>query len=759
MHRMEIPSTQLMIKKIHFLPLLCALILLPEFLPAQSPPITGHVRSRDGKGAFAAVPFASLAFRNGPSTQGDENGAFVIASPSTWPATLVVNASGFMLDSLVLPEPPAAPITITLSSVQELKTAEVVERVQGTMLSTRTLQAQEAIGAKELKRAACCDLSESFETNATVDASYSDAISGTKAIRMLGLDGKYAQISVENIPFIRGLSSNYGLTLVPGPWINSINVSKGIGTAVNGPNAMTGQIDLCLLDPHEADRLFANLYVNNQGRTELNLITSQRLGKYSDNALMIQGNLMQRDMDDNRDGFRDQPLTQRINVLDRWYFNNGNRTTQLITRYVLDNRSGGHTDAHRPVEGLSSHYYKAEITNEMADVIVKNGWILPDSLKSIGILAAFRNHTVSSTFGERGYEALQRSVYANVVYQQMLKSTNDQVKAGLSFQYDEFDELYLDSAFARTEQMPGAFAEYTRTRGGFTLVAGARADVNSAFGNAVSPRLHMKYDIGPLTVVRVSAGSAFRSANPIAENASALASSRNVVVEGPLGMERSWNMGASLLHKFKWMGRKWAVGVDAYRSEFVDQVVSDLDRSPRTLAIYMLDGPSYANSVLGDVQVALTRTLDAKVSYRWYDVRTTYDGVMRERPFVPTHRGMADLAYHSRSEKIRFDITCNLFGTARLPDTSTNPEPYRRAERSPAYATLNAQLTYAPGAVEFYIGGENLTSTVQQDQIIAPHDPYGTYFDAAMIWGPTSPAMIYGGIRYSLKKKEPSKEK
>ena len=394
-----------------------------------------------------------------------------------------------------------------------------------------------------------------------------------------------------------------------------------------------------------------------------------------------------------------------------------------------------------------------DIKNEMGDVIAKNGWILRDSTKSIGILTSFRNHTVSSNFGDRGYEGSQLSGYANVVYQQLIGKGNDQIKTGGSFQYDAYDESFQDSAFSRVERMPGVFAEYTRSRNRFTMVAGVRGDFNSAYGNTVSPRVHVKYDLGPLTVLRLSAGHGFRSANPLVENASALASSRAVVVEGPMGMERSWNFGASLLHKWKWFGKKWAFALDMYRSEFTDQVVADLDRSPRTLAIYMLDGSSYANSLLTDVQVELSRTLQGKVSYRWYDVRSTYDGVLRERPFTPMHRGLVDLAYESRNEKWRFDVFTNLFGTARLPSTSGNPEEYTLPARSPAYATLNAQVTYVWGPLDVYIGGENLASSTQTRQILAPEDPFGPYFDASMIWGPTQGAMVYGGFRHTFKRK------
>lgn len=727
-------------------------LLLGHLLLAQE--ISGTVQGKDREGRTSTLPEARIGWIGGTTVLSDLDGRFTIAPPAAWPARLVVAAYGHTNDTLGIPALPEGPIAVVLDGSVQLGEARVVERQQSTILSTRTLQAIESITQKELKRAACCDLSESFETNATVDVSFSDAISGTKTIRMLGLDGKYAQLSMENIPFIRGLSSSYGLTLVPGPWIGSINVSKGVGTAVNGPNAMTGQIELCLLDPLTAPALFANLYVNSQGRTELNVNAAQRTGKNSANLLMAQGNLFQGAMDQNRDGFLDQPYTRRFNILDRWMFSSDKRTTQVILRYVTDVREGGSMHAH-PGFHEEHDRYAVDIDNAMTDVIVKNGWILgKDGRESIGLMAAGRQHFVTSRFGERLYDGRQHSFYGNAVYQRKFGAKGDQFKAGGSFQFDDYRELFRQDTvridLGRVERMPGVFAEYTLQRGALTVVAGVRADWNSAFGDAVSPRLHLKYDIGPLTTIRLSSGSAFRSSNPLIESASALASARTVLVEGPLGLERSWNNGISFLHKFKWLGRKWSFGVDAYRSDFTEQLVTDLDRSPQVLAFYMLEGASYANSALVDITVELTRQLDLRGSYRWYDVRTTYDGVLRERPFIPMHRGMLDLGYESRNERWRFDVSGHVFGSSRIPSTQTNPEAHRMADRSPSYATLNAQVTYAKGAWEFYLGGENLTSTLQTRQIIAADDPFGPYFDASLIWGPTNKAMAYAGLRFTL---------
>lgn len=724
---------------------------------AQLP--SGQVVGVGPDGRSAPIPYASVRVGD-RSLSTDSIGRFTLRGDLLPPYTVVAAATGYVTDSVIVSDP-GGPIVVRLPEVQELAATEVVEKQASTRLDLRSVQAVEALGPKELKRAACCDVSESFETNATVDVSYADAISGAKTIRMLGLDGRYAQINTENVPFIRGLSSVYGLTLIPGPWINEINVSKGIGTAVNGPNAMTGQIELCLNDPATAPALFTNLYTNSQGRTELNVNQAMHLGRDADNVLMVHGSLNQRDMDDNADGFRDQPLTRRINVMDRWLQHTGRRTTQLIARYASEGREGGQTDAHREEGTPASRHYIASVHNELADVIFKTGWILPDSTKSIGILTSFRNHTVSSRFGDRTYEAGQQSGYVNAVYQQLIGRHHDQVKVGAGFQFDDFREDFAAPGQAsldlgRTERMPGAFAEYTRVRARLTVVAGLRADANDRYGTQLSPRLHLKYDLGPLTTLRASVGRGFRSANPLVENAAVMASARQVSVEGPIPQERAWNTGISFLHKWKWLGRKWALALDLYRTDLTEQVVVDLDRSPQVLAIHALHGISFANSLLADVQVALTRTVDLKVSYRWYDVRTTYDGILRERPFTPTHRGLVDVAYTSLNERWRADITWNVFGTARLPDTQLDPPELRLPSRSPAYSTLNAQLTRHSGTLDIYVGVENITSAVQTRQILDPGSPFGAYFDASLIWGPTNGAMWYAGLRHTIARKHAS---
>ncbi|MFZ1687242.1 MAG: TonB-dependent receptor [Flavobacteriales bacterium] len=729
------------------------LLIALAALNAVAQGIEGTVRGRKADGTVS-VPFATVLWAGTQiAAEADAEGHFNINAPEAWPAKLVATSNSYANDTLLLNALPATAISFTLEPVVVLGTARIVERTQGTQLDTRGTMNMERIGQKELKRAACCDLSESFETNATVDVSYADAVSGTKAIKMLGLDGKYALISVENIPFLRGLSSSYGLTLLPGPWIQGINVSKGTGPVVNGYSSMTGQIDLSMLQPSSAEPLFVNLYANAQGRYEANVHSAQRLDSAWHNLLMVHGNFNETELDDNKDGFLDNVLNKRINILDRVEYHGDGSDAHIGVRYVFDDRRGGQVTRDEDL-GPQIVGYPVGITNELVDVFAKGGFVFKNNAtRSIGLIGNFRQHTLDAQFGHRTHTGLEHSGSFSAIFQQLLRDGNDQLKTGLSFNYADFSEQYMDSTFGRTERIPGVFAEHTLKRGSFTAVSGLRFDMNDHYGNFLSPRLHLKYDLGPLTALRASGGSGWRSANPYVENASALASSRTVIVEEELKAEQSWNFGVAFTHKFKWMRRKWAFNVDGYRTEFTDQVVADMDASAHELRLYNLRGSSYATTVQADLQVELVKPLQLKVAYRWYDARTTDNGQLLSRPFVPEHRAMADLAFTSPNEKWRFDITLNWFGSSRLPDLSDNASAHHFTERAPDYMLLHAQLSRVFGPLELYLGCENITDFMQHPQIIAPEQPFGPDFDASIIWGPTNGRMFYGGLRYALKKK------
>jgi hypothetical protein len=717
-------------------------------LCAQS--VKGMILGLNAEGREERLPGAQLIWAGtGIGAITDSDGIFSISPPEGFPATLVISFVGYQSDSIDYSAPSDERLRVVLREGKALGTVEVKEKRNSTLLDTRSLINVEGLGAKELKRAACCDLSESFESSATVDVSFSDAITGTKAIKMLGLDGKYAQLSLENIPFFRGFSATTGMTFIPGTWLGSINITKGVGPIGTGPNSMTGQVELRLIDVDDQPPAYVNLYGNTQGRTEANVHIANSVGKKWKSLLLLHGNLRQTEIDGNNDGFLDAPISERVNVLNTWHFSDGNREARFGLRVVDDRRRGGQTGILRGETSGSTEKFRTDLNDRLFDFWAKHGWIFEnDPTKSIGLIFNARRHEVGNTIGRNNYSGTEHAVYGNAIFQMLLGDGSDQLKAGITALVDDFEEQYNDSLFSRTEYAPGAFAEYTFKQANWALVGGIRADHHEPFGTQVSPRIHFKYDFHPLTVLRLSAGKAYRSANPFVEALSYQASSRAVITEGPIDLEESWNVSMSFLHKWKWFDRKFAINLDLIRTEFMSQMVVDVE-DPDRLRFYMLKGESYANSLQADLQIELNRFFDLKLAYRYYDARTGFESGVKENPFTPRHRGLIDLAYEDLAEKWRFDASYNLFGSTRIPDTQGVFDG-----RSEPYGKLNAQITRLLGDLELYFGAENLLNFVQKDQIIGIDDPFGADFDAAMIWGPVMGRNVYGGLRYTIPGKD-----
>jgi hypothetical protein len=734
--------------------LLIILACTPAFAQSQ---LKGHVVQKNEKGTEEPVPGAAvywLGSTNAVTT--DNKGDFNITYPDTLPAKLIVSLIGAGSDTLKVTVKDDRQYKITLGSSVNLGEVNIVGEQFGSSMSVMTPINTELISNKELKKAACCNLSESFETNASVDVNFTDAVSGQKQIQMLGLDGIYTQILSENLPLIRGLSSSYGLNYIPGPWIDQILITKGTGSVVNGYESITGQIQVELLEPYEADRFYLNGYVNDDQRYEGNVHYAHRFneklstitfGHFSDNSKRT---------DMNGDHFLDNPLFRQYNVLNRWHYSNGsNLEGQFGFKGLVESRQGGQVAFDYDRDFGTTNAYGFGVETKQFEVFTKNGFMFPEKpYKSIGIMTSTRYHEQASYFGNRKYDGEQRSFYLNGIYQNAINGKEKHtIKFGPSLVVDDYRESFNDSAFGRQEIVPGAFAEYTLSEKShkiYSLVAGVRADYHNIYGLMFNPRVHFKYNFRPLTALRLSGGRGFRVANIFVENASIFASSRRIAVMEELLPEVAWNYGVSFIHKFELFKREAVFNADYFRTQFDNQVVVDIE-DPDYIRFYNLDGKSFSNSLQVDLSFRPINNTEVKVAYKNYDVRNTYGGTLLRKPLVPEHRALATFSYFTKFEKWKFDYTLKWIGESRLPGTTSNPEQYRLPERSDSYFTMNAQVTKKFKYFDVYLGAENITDYTQENPILASDEPFGEHFDASIIWAPVNGRMFYTGFRYTLK--------
>ncbi|MFL9834686.1 TonB-dependent receptor domain-containing protein [Chryseobacterium terrae] len=617
------------------------------------------------------------------------------------------------------------------------------------------------IDSKELLKAACCNLSESFETNATVDVSFNNAVTGTKQLKMLGLDQKYTSLTKELLPEIRGLASAYGLNFIPGRWIESIQLTKGGSTVTNGYESITGQINTEFIKNSKTPETSLNLFADFNGRAEANITHVAAINDKWSQTFLLHGNGTFGATDMNDDNFLDRPKGTQINAAYLLNYNDLERSgfgSHFGINFVKDERTAGQIGFDKKLSQKEQSLYGVGIDISRFQVWNKTGYVFKGKpYQSLGWMNQYVYHQQDSFFGLRNYSGQQHTYYSNLIFESILGNTNHKYKAGASFLYDGYEENYLIDNFKRNEIVPGIFAEYTLTGLKYTLVAGARADFHNLAGTQFTPRLNFKYDFTPQTILRLSAGRGFRTANVFAESQQHFASNRNIQILQNGGNiyglrpEIAWNYGASLQQEFKIFGKKSTIVADFFRTDFQDQVLVDLDRSPQQLTFYNLDGKSFANSFQTQWDFTPFKNFDVRLAYKYYDVQADYLDGRREVPFMAKHRGFVNLAYSTNKNKNEgfwsFDTTLNWVGKQRLPNTSINPAEFQLPMYSESYAVLNAQISKNFNKkLRAYLGGENLTSYYQKNAIMDFRNPFGNYFDGGMVYAPIMKANFYVGF-------------
>ncbi len=719
--------------------------------------VRGVVLEEDDRGNFRPLPRASISWLGtGAGTLTDSTGVFKISvTPET--DRLVISYTGYRPDTIAVQ--PATDLKIILASNQQLGEVTLNSKLRSTYISSLSTIRTQVMTEKELFKAACCNLSESFETNPSVDVSYNDAVTGSKQIQLLGLSGNYTQLTVENLPGPRGLATALGLNSIPGPWVESIQLNKGVGSVVNGFESIAGQINIELKKPEKAEQLYANVYLNNMGKSDINLNLSRKFGKKWSTALLLHDDFLYNKVDFNKDGFRDLPTGNLFSVLNRWKFENGKGfMAQFGVKVMTDEKTGGETDFDPAKDKLTTNHYGLGIRTRRYEAFSKTGYVFPGKkYKSIGLQLMAFSHEQDSYFGMQTYLATQHSLYANLIYQSIIGNTNHKFRTGLSWTADRYDETIRNITYKRTERVPGGFFEYTFTPNPkLGIVAGIRSDHNNLYGWFLPPRLHLRYEPVKGTSIRISAGRGQRTANIFAENNSVLVSARAIVMPAlgtnayGLNPEVAWNKGISIDQQFRLFNRSASLNVDFFRNDFRNQVVVDLEKA-REVSFYNLSGHSYSNSLQVELHTIPVRNLEWRLAYRYFDVHSTYGGVALQKPFTSRHRAFTNLAYELKGWKL--DYTLNLNGPKRIPSTRDNPGIYQRDNYSPSFWIMNAQVSKTVGKkhpVDLYLGGENLGNYFQRDVIISPDQPFGAYFDASLVWGPVSGRMIYTGLRYKI---------
>ena len=767
------------IKKLKFKLLSVFCFLLFPLLPCYAQQLTGRVTEFSEEGVEKPVPGAILQWLNSSvGTVSDRDGKFILDKVQTTDV-LIVKYASYQNDTITVKKNQRE-LNIVLASSRTLDAVNVVAR-EGSFISVKPIFTQ-VITTEGLRRAACCNLGESFESTIAVDVEYTDAVSGAKQISMLGLAGIYTQILLENIPYIRLLANQFGLGYVPGSWMDAISISKGAASVTNGFEGITGQIQLDFKKPEtNREKMFLNAYANSMGKGELNLNTRFNMDKKGliSSMFLLHGEGHFARIDHNRDGFMDMPLSYQFNGMYRLdYMVPEKFEGRTMIGYLFEDRIGGMMSFNPKkniFESIADTIWGLRIKTHKLDVITKNGFMINGGeFQSIGTILSFNYQNNESQFGTRLYDATQLSGYLNVIYTGRFGvMKNHRIGAGASFQIDHVEDLLNDVTIQnivavlptkRTEAVPGLFAEYAYSIAEkFIIMPGFRIDYNFNYSQLFwTPRLHLKWQPAHETSIRISAGKGYRTSNPIIENLSLLVSNRQFVFADQLTPEEAWNTGISVVQHFNMPGGRSTFSIDYYYTHFINQTIIDLDHSPHVVMIYNLNGDfnkkgnqSYSHAAQAEFILMPFKRFEITLAYRFNDVRLTTAGKLQQKTLMSPHKALLNLNYLLPYDRWKFNLTLQYNSPMRVPDMSSNPEEYRpvlnKNGKSPGWVMMNAQITKKFRLWELYIGGENMLNYRQKNPIISAINPFGEYFDASVIYMPISGILGYVGVRVALK--------
>lgn len=683
-------------------------------------------------------------------------------------------------------------LTIVLVSDLLLEEVDIVERKMAVLRSRISPLTTETLTGEALCMAACCNLSESFETSASVDVAYSDAATGAKQIRLLGLSGTYVQMLTENTPNIRGLAQAFGMEYIPGPWMEAIQVSKGTSSVLNGYEAIAGQINVEYLKPQTQDPVALNAMISTETHAEVNVTGGWDINDKVSTGVLFHAQNMSLELDHNHDGFLDMPKNTNVNLLNRWYIRDGDYTGQILVRGLYDHRIGGQT---KEAVTVAPTPYHIDLNTWRVDGFMKNGYVFDQETgMSIGIIASASYHNQQNSYGSRQWNAAQTNAYLNAIFQTSFDDSatdlwddhSHNLSAGLSVNYDGYqEELSVVSPIDnlnRWEMTPGVFAEYTYTyKDKITLLVGIREDYSTRYGFFTTPRMNLRYAPFEWWTLRGSVGLGYRSPNAIADNAAYLSSNRIYHFdEVNLAQERSMNTGLSTVFYIPMGNKELQLSGEYYHTKFLDGVIADMDRDLHGVTLYNMhdvaDAQYFSHNWQVEANMEILRGWTMTAAFRYTDVKqtsfntTANEWQLRDKPLQNKFKGIITTSYQTPLKTWQFDLTAQFNGEGRMPDGFVIPEGSKQYRIHNGYTyhkwypQLLGQVTKFFRTWSIYLGAENMTNFTQDNPIVGERvatkeghqfvNPHAANYDASMIWAPIHGWKIYLGFRWALEREE-----
>ena len=692
-------------------------------------------------------------------TATDEKGKFELGSEGISDKRIVVSNIGYKTDTINV----SGKLVLEVILIQNTTTETIViEDEQSSTYISDDAAKTEIITSQELVKDACCDLSGCFGKNSSVEVAVTDIITDSKELKILGLEGVYTQILIDNMPMMNGLNVKYGVSSISGSMIDRITISKGSNSVINGYESISGIMNVILRDYDNSDLVLVNGFINNSLEKQFNMNLTNQLSKNVNTIFALNTAQKSNRIDENYDGFLDNPLITRYTLFNKWNFADEKSKSEfnVAGRYWNEERIGGQKGY-----DINNNPGSNSIYGQTAKINSFDGYMR--FAKAVTETSGFKlyfnanYYDQKSFYGITKYEALQNNLVAMGLYEFELSDLLV-FKTGMSYKYLRINE---DISFSDTssktysgnyksiQSIPGIFAENSISllNNKASLMTGIRFDHLNDYGSIFTPRILLRYQPENEFVIRVSAGTGFRTANLFSDNSILLASSRDIIIAEELNPEKTFNYGADVLYYFTFGKIAGSLNLDYYRTEFSNKIIPDYDKNPSEVIFANLNGSAFSNVFQSEANINVMRNFDIKLAYKFIDLQYENNGIKYQQPFNSTHRFFSSFSFSPLNKSWSISSGLQWFGVQQLPSTASNPIQYQRPQQSESYTMINAQFNKFFEFFELYAGVENILDFTQDNPIISAEDPFGQYFDTSYIWGPTKGREFYFGFRFTVK--------
>lgn len=666
----------------------------------------------------------------------NELGVFEFVLKAPYIDTLIFSKIGYETDTVFLTAADRfTGLSIELLTVKQLQEATVSTQRLNKHIDRLNPILVERLGVKELRKAACCNLSESFETNTTADVTNTDAVSGTRKIQLLGLDGNYTHFQLENRTIINGLARANGLLVLPGTWLSGIEISKGGGSVTTSHSALTGSINVNLIPVSQLKQFSYNAYINSLGRSELNFMGKIQLKPKWNFSHFQHVSGLWTEHDGNKDGFRDTPLTETISLIHRFNYQGERLESQFGWEIYQDKRKGGQMNRF-------SNPYSVKLENRHLGIFAKTGFLFPKHPEqSLGIIYHFKLHESGLQFGTNNVSGNEINGAITSLYSMELGSPVHSLTSGIELEGNQtkvsFNNLQLPVNYTKIS----GYSEYTFQGTRFTAVTGARLDKLNAIQPLVTPRLQLKYLLTEQSTLRFTTGRTWRLPFWVTDNQGLLATSKQWILPQSLQPEIAWNSGIALTIDKKLKGKPIQLTTDLYLVQFERQLIIDREIDKNAFIFnYQKNTTSWVHQT--EINFTPKQRLELRVAYKYVRATAHYDGKIQQQLFTAKHRFLANVAYKTRNKKWDFDLTGSINSGMRLPENLSHEKV--------VMPQVIGQISYNFKKSALYLGSENMTNYRQPHPIQSASNPFGPTFDATTIYGSILGTIIYLGFRADI---------